>query len=62
MKDSKWLTTTEAGQILGCSRNHVKKLIVTDRLPAHLVGREYRLDRQVVEAFLDSQRTGKGAA
>lgn len=60
--ESKYLTTTEAGRILGCSRNHVKKLIVTGKLPAHLIGREYRIERVAVDQLLATLRSGQGAA
>jgi excisionase family DNA binding protein len=46
------ITTTEAGAVLGCSRQHVVNLCNRGWLPFTLVGRHRRLRRSDVEAYV----------
>lgn len=52
-----WLSTTEAGDVLGISRQAVGNLIRAGKLEAHQpTGSVYRLRREDVMAYLESTR------
>jgi len=52
-----WLTTTQAGAILGVSSRTVVRAIKEARLPARVTtGKQFRLDRADVERFAASQQ------
>jgi excisionase family DNA binding protein len=50
-KDGTWLTTTEAADVIGCSKSHVIKLFDSGALPGKWVGRHRRILRTVAEDF-----------
>jgi excisionase family DNA binding protein len=52
------ITTTEAGRILGCSRQHVVNLCERGELASESVGRHRRLNRADVESYVRRRATG----
>lgn len=54
------LSTTEAAERLGVTRQHVVYLIQNGELKATRVGRAYVIDTRAVEAFSKRDRPGPG--
>lgn len=55
--EPEWLTTSQAGVILGVSSRTVVRLIKDAKLPARVtMGKQFRLERQDVERFAASQQ------
>ncbi|MDF1853564.1 MAG: excisionase family DNA-binding protein [Verrucomicrobiales bacterium] len=47
-ENDRLLTVAEAAKWLGCGRRTLDQLIVERRIPAHLIGGRYRLDKDQV--------------
>lgn len=58
METDNTLSTTEAGKILGLTRRWVFELIRRRKLDAVRIGRDWRVDRDSVEAYR-VERVGK---
>lgn len=56
------LTTTQAADLIGCCRNHVKKLLRDGLLEGHQIGNRWRTTLAAVQRFLESRKLGQGAA
>jgi excisionase family DNA binding protein len=47
-----WLTVSEAADQLGVTGSRVRQLVHTNALPAEMVDRRWRLDREALEHFV----------
>ena len=56
-----WLSTGEAAKRLGVTVRTLYRLIDESQLPAYKFGRVIRLQRQQVEAFIESSRISPGS-
>lgn len=53
-QDDGWITVRQAADILECTRQHVRKLILADRITAYRPGdHEWRLDPMSVDWYRD---------
>lgn len=60
--DEVFLTTEEVLEYLQVNLRTVYRLIKAGKIPAVRVGRQWRFRKRDIDAWLDSQRTGGGAA
>lgn len=51
-----WMTRAEVQEVLRVSRATVERMFKSGRLPASKVGRQWRIRRSDVDAFLNRQR------
>lgn len=56
-----WMSTGEAAKRLGVTVRTLYRLIDESQLPAYKFGRVIRLQRQQVEAFIESSRIAPGS-
>ena len=55
--DEKWVSMEEICKHLGCSRDTVKKMIRTQKLPAYKIDRKWKFKISEVDAWMrDNQR------
>lgn len=54
----KLLEVAHVAHRLGVSQEFVRRLLREGKLPAVRLGRRWRIDPDVLEAFINSQRTG----
>lgn len=50
--DENWITTTEAAQISGYHRDHIRRLIRSEEIDAHKWGRDWMVSRESLFAYL----------
>jgi excisionase family DNA binding protein len=55
---SEWLSTSQAGSLLGISVRAVVKAIHDERLPGHRVGDRWRISREDMEQFKAARAAG----
>lgn len=55
-KDDKWLSTSEAGHILGVSPSWIVKLCKDDKLLCKMIGKRWQVDRISLIAYSESDR------
>ena len=57
--DRKFLTVNEVADILRVSKLTIWRYIEAGKLPAYKVGRDWRIDQEEFEKFLQSRRSTK---
>lgn len=60
---AEWLTIQQAAALLGCSRDHINRAVVTKELPAANIGKNerptYRIKRADLDAWMESRKNEK---
>ena len=49
------LLVEDVAQVLKCSESHVRTLIRSGEIKAHLVGRTYRIPRENLESYINTK-------
>ncbi|RWP11835.1 MAG: DNA-binding protein [Mesorhizobium sp.] len=54
-----FLTIPDVADLLQLSEKTIRRLIATDQLPAHRLGRQWRISPGDLESFMSSRRRGR---